>query len=90
MRLYKSENFRSINVQGVCDLNIIFEDVVARWPGSHRDSFILQSSALYQKFENNSFGDAWLLGDSRYPLKKWLMTPLSNPVSFPEQKYSRS
>ena len=41
---------------------------------------------LYQRFENNSFGDAWLLGDSGYPLKKWLVTPLSNPVSSPEQK----
>ena len=82
------KNFHSINVQGVCDPNMIFEDVVAKWPRSHQDSFILQSSALYQKFDNNSFGDAWLLGDSGYPLKKWLMTPLSNPVSFPEQKYN--
>ena len=80
--------FHSINVQSVCDSNIIFEDVVSKWPGSHHDSFILQSSALYQKFENNSFGDAWLLGNSGYPLKKWLMTPLSNPVSYPEQKYN--
>ena len=48
----------------------------------------MQSSALCQKFENNSFGDAWLLGDGGCPLKKWLVTPLSNPVSSSEQKYN--
>ena len=40
------KNFHSINVQGVCYPNMIFEDVVAKWPGSHYESFILQSSAL--------------------------------------------
>ena len=73
-------------MQGVCDPKVIFEDVVTKKPGFYHDSFILQSSALYQKFVNNSFGNAWLLGESFYPLKKWLMTPLSNPVSSPEQK----
>ena len=77
----------SIKVQSVCDPNVIFEDVVAKWPRPHHDSFILQLSTLYQNFENNSFSDAWLLRDSGYPLKKWLVTPLSNPVSSPEQKY---
>ena len=68
------KNFHLSNVQGVCDPNTIFEDVVAKWPESHHDSLILQSSALYQKFENNCFDDAWLLGGSGYQLKKWLMT----------------
>ena len=62
--------------------------MVSKWPGSYHDSFILQSSVLYQKFENNSFGDAWLLRDSSYPLKIWLMTSLFNPVSSSEQKYT--
>ena len=75
------KNFHSINVPAVCDANMIFLDVLAKWPGSHHDSFILQASALHEKFERNCFVDGWLLGDSGYPLKKWLMTPLSNPVS---------
>ena len=45
------KNFHSINVQGVGDLNMIFEDVVAKWLGSHHDSFILQSSSLYQNLK---------------------------------------
>ena len=89
MRLYTVnwKKILSIKVQSVCDPNVIFEDVVAKWPRPHHDSFILQLSTLYQNFENNSFSDAWLLRDSGYPLKKWLVTPLSNPVSSPEQKY---
>ena len=68
------KNFNSVNMQVGCNPPIIFDGVVAKWPGSHHDSFILQSSALYQKFENNSFDDAWVLGESGFPLKKWLTT----------------
>ena len=38
------KNFHSINVQAICDANLVFQDIVARWPGSASDSFILNSS----------------------------------------------
>ena len=63
------KQFYSINMQAICDANLVFQDVMARWPGSHHDSFILQSSSVYDRFENDEFGDCWLLGDSGYPLK---------------------
>ena len=78
------KQFHSINMQAICDANLIFQDVVARWPGSHHDSFILQSSNIYDRFENDEFGDCWLLGDSGYPLKKWLITPFGNPSTAEE------
>ena len=35
------KQFHSINMQAICDADLVFRDVVARWPGSHHDSFIL-------------------------------------------------
>ena len=38
------KRYHSINIQAVCNANLIFRDVVAKWPGSHHDSFILKAS----------------------------------------------
>ena len=44
------KQYHSINkqsaMQAICDSNIIFQDDAARWPGSHHDCFILQSSTV--------------------------------------------
>ena len=82
--------FHSINVQAVCDANAIFLDVVARFPGQHHDSYILRASHLHDRFEEKEFGDCWLLGDSGYPLKSWLMTPIGSPNGTLERRYNRS
>ena len=37
------KQYHSMNMQAICDSNLNFQDVVATWPGSHHDSFILQS-----------------------------------------------
>ena len=80
------KRFHSINIQAVCDANLIFQDVVARWPGSHHDSFIMDMSTLSSRFENDEFGESWMLGDSGYSLKKWLMTPYPKPIIAAERK----
>lgn len=74
----------SINVQCVCDPKMSFIDVVCRWRGSTHDSRILENSNISSRFENNEINGI-LLGDAGYPLKTWLMTPLSNPTSVPEK-----
>ena len=63
------KKFHSISVQAICDANLCFLDVVAKWPGSSHDSFSLQVSRVYDRFEASDFGEGWLLGDSGYPLK---------------------
>jgi len=46
------KGFHSINIQAVCDANLIFQDIVARWPVSHHDSFIMDISKLNNRFDS--------------------------------------
>ena len=56
------KGIHTINVQAVCDANMTFLDVVAKWPGSSHDSFIWKNSSLHTLFENGYNRDGWLLG----------------------------
>ena len=76
-------------MQAVCDADMIYLDVVARWPGSHHDSFIMSTSSLCNQFERGLHGDGWLLGDSGYGLKRWLMTPINSPRTREEHRYNK-
>ena len=84
------KKFHSINIQAVCDTNMCFCDIFARCPGSAHDSFVMRQSGLYDRFEAGEFGSGWLLGDSGYALKSWLMTPLANPCTSAEKSYNIS
>ncbi|XP_056011501.1 putative nuclease HARBI1 [Ostrea edulis] len=77
------KGFHAINVQAVVDANLSFTNIVVRWPGSTNDSFILTNSSLPNIMEGT---DGWLLGDSGYPLKKWLLTPFAQPSNQQEQR----
>ena len=74
--------------QIVSDANLIIRDVVAKWPGSTHDSFMLSQSNLAQRFENGDFGGHILLGDSGYPCKPWLMTPFISPSTAGQRRYN--
>ena len=84
------KRYHSINNQATCDANHIFRDVVAKWPGLHHDSFILEASTVHDRIENGEFGDCWLIGDSGYPLKKWLITPYRNPMTHEAKRFNIS
>lgn len=84
------KNYHSINVQAVCDSKLRFMNIVAKWPGSTHDSFILENSALKDMFERGAIPEGWLLGDSGYPLRPWLLTPVLNPTTRPEERYNAS
>lgn len=67
----------SINCMFVCGPSGLFYNVSAKWPGRVHDSRFPRNSTLYRRFEaGNLFPNGVLLGDSGYPLKSWLMTPL--------------
>uniref|UniRef100_A0AAR2LKZ6 Putative nuclease HARBI1 n=1 Tax=Pygocentrus nattereri TaxID=42514 RepID=A0AAR2LKZ6_PYGNA len=82
------KQIHSINVQVICDATMTLTNVVARWPGSTHDSFILRNSSVGTRLENGAVRDGWLLGDSGYPLKRWLLTPFPNPQSTEERRYN--
>ncbi|XP_026738240.1 putative nuclease HARBI1 [Trichoplusia ni] len=84
------KGYFSINVQAVCDANLLFMNVVARWPGSAHDATIFNNSELRAQCESGLFGNKWLLGDSAYPLKSYLLTPLLNPQTQSQQLYNEA
>uniref|UniRef100_A0A9J8BH65 Putative nuclease HARBI1 n=1 Tax=Cyprinus carpio carpio TaxID=630221 RepID=A0A9J8BH65_CYPCA len=82
------KHVHSINVQIICDANLTLRNVVARWPGSTHDSFILAHSSVGNRLRAGAIRDGWLLGDSGYPLRRWLLTPFSNPQSAEEVRFN--
>ncbi|CAK1592126.1 unnamed protein product [Parnassius mnemosyne] len=84
------KGYFSINVQGVCDADLKFINVVARWPGSTHDATIFNNSVLRAECDAGQFGNRWLLGDSAYPNRPYLLTPILNPVSEAEHRYNEA
>ncbi|XP_033096701.1 putative nuclease HARBI1 [Anneissia japonica] len=82
------KSYHSINVQAICDSNLKFLDVVAKYPGSCHDSFILSNSTIGQRFQDGLIPNGLLIGDSGYPLREWLMVPINNPTTEDERNYN--
>lgn len=75
--------------QVVCDADLKFINVVAKWPGSVHDSRILRQSHLFADFEGpRPSVDGVLLGDSGYMLRPWLLTPVLHPATQEERRYN--
>ena len=72
------KNFHSIQLQAVCDCDRFFTDVYCAFPGSVHDARVLRNSPLHETCENSETdmfpGDSYIIGDTAYPLKTWLVT----------------
>ena len=89
--LYRGrKQYFSVNVQTVCDSELLIRNIVARWPGSVHDSTIFNHSRLRAQFEAGEIAEGMLLGDNGYPLRKYLLTPLLQPQTRAEVRYNRS
>ncbi|XP_071106275.1 putative nuclease HARBI1 [Haliotis cracherodii] len=90
------KGYHSLNVQMCCDANLYITGGNASWPGSVHDSHIFRTSALCRQFENDTFLEqfgqckGFLLGDSGYPCRWFLLTPLLNPTNRAEDRYHGS
>ena len=83
------KGYHSLNVQLICNAYCKIINCVVKWPGSTHDSRILKESAVYRECEDG-LHEGIILGDSGYPLKDWLMTPVLNPRNRAEERYNRS
>ena len=81
------KGYHALNIQVVCDSELNLLNIVAKWPGSTHDSFMLNASELYTLLENIAV-PGWLLGDSGYALKPWLLTPVIAAGTRPQQRYN--
>ncbi|CAF0949183.1 unnamed protein product [Didymodactylos carnosus] len=66
------------------------ENEVVKWPGSTHDAFVLAQSNIATTLAAGVAGDGWLLGDSGYPLRSWLLTPFLNPGTGPERRFNKA
>ena len=84
------KNFHSINIQAICDSKLKFIDIVAKWPGS--TAFIWRQSEINQRISNGEIPivNGWFLGDSGYPLRPNLLTPILSPTTPGQRWYNRA
>uniref|UniRef100_UPI00398E6078 putative nuclease HARBI1 n=1 Tax=Pristiophorus japonicus TaxID=55135 RepID=UPI00398E6078 len=87
---HNCKGYHSLNVQLVCDHRQMILAVNAHYPDSSHDSFILLESSVPPLLQPLHAGHGWLLSDKGYSLAIWLMTPLCNPTTLAEQRYTHS
>lgn len=81
------KNFHALNTQGVVDAEMRFLNINCRFPGSTHDAYVMSNSSIPEIMANLPEG-GWLLGDSGYPLKDFLMTPFNTPSTQMEERYN--
>ena len=64
------KNFHSINVQAICDSDLTFIDIVAKWPGPTHDAFIWRQSGINQRIASGDIPSVKGLLVEIYPLSK--------------------
>ena len=82
---YNRKGYFSINEQAICGPDYMFYDAVIRWQRSAHDARIFEWSTLCNRLEARQLPGI-LLGDSRYPLLPFCLTPYRNPVTVQQNR----
>lgn len=87
---YNRKGFHSLQLQAICDAKSKFINVCCGWPGSVHDARVWQNCQVYKKLEENPLdllpAGTYLLGDTAYPLAKYLITPFKDDGHLTRQK----
>lgn len=84
------KQYFSFNVQTISDPCLKILDIVARWPGASHDAHIFRNSAIMNSFETGRYRNCVIVGDSGYPIKPYLITPLRQPRNEAENLFNES
>lgn len=76
----------------VCNIYALYYSCVVVYIYQHILLQTIFNHFLHQqnRLENNEFHGSLLLGDSGYALKKYLITPLSQPSTIPERRFQKA
>ncbi|GFO18980.1 protein alp1-like [Plakobranchus ocellatus] len=73
----------------MCDADYRVIPQVCNMPGSVHDARILRESDIFTDFEGPARPlDGIILGDSRYMIQQWLLTPYANPHIEAQERFN--
>ncbi|XP_049885031.1 putative nuclease HARBI1 [Pectinophora gossypiella] len=90
-RYFNRKRYHSINAQIVCDSEYNILSVDAGHGGGDHDAFVWNNHALKAHLEqlNQTQNETvWFLGDSGYPLRPTVMTPINIEPDTPQRHYT--
>ncbi|KAJ0176455.1 hypothetical protein K1T71_007634 [Dendrolimus kikuchii] len=91
-RFFNRKHFHSRNVMIISDADLKILSVDASFGGATHDSFVWNQHPIKQHLTNlnNNGENVYLLGDSGYAQREYMMTPIVDaPVGSPEEFYSK-
>ncbi|XP_062516381.1 uncharacterized protein LOC134191776 [Corticium candelabrum] len=95
---YNRKGWYSVILQAVVDHKYLFRDINVGWPGSVHDARVLANSSIFQNAESGLILNeqqkeiegctipVFLVGDSAYPLKNWLLKPFPHNDHLTDEK----
>ncbi|RVE41357.1 hypothetical protein evm_013989 [Chilo suppressalis] len=77
---FNRKGYHSLNVQMICDYDLKIINVNSKFGGATHESHIWSASHVetYMHGLHENGEHVWLLGDSGYPQRPWLMAPVLN------------
>ncbi|XP_062578058.1 uncharacterized protein LOC134239947 [Saccostrea cucullata] len=86
------KGYPSLQLQVIVDHMLLITDSFVGWPGCTHDARVFRNSYIINELENGILNPHFfIIGDSAYPLKPYLMTPFrdNGRLTAPQRHYNR-